>query len=62
MFSRKNPSLLDPYDIISDVINEITSTPKIYILAGAFGSMIYNAARFQRVYISLLVECALILR
>ena len=27
----ENPSLLHPYDIISDVINDITTTPRIYI-------------------------------
>ena len=31
---QENPSLLNPYDIISDVINDITTTPKIYISWG----------------------------
>ena len=27
----ENPSLLNPYDIISDIIDDVTSTPKSYI-------------------------------
>ena len=28
---QENPSLLNPYDFISDIINDITTTPKSYI-------------------------------
>ena len=49
---------LIPYDIINDIT---THLKKLY-KAAALGSMIYNMATFQRVNISLLVDCALMLR
>ena len=56
----ESPSLLNLYDVMCNITNDIITHPKP-IKGGALCSLTYNTARFQRVYINLLVDCALIL-